>query len=130
MRLTARRLVLGALVFTAAPACGDAFGIDNVLGIWNTTSINGYPLPGTVDYEGVDHEAEYARWAFYDGGLCTLTQLVNSETSTIDECEYSVDQERKTVTVVLLYEVWDGSWDRGSLVVVDPQDIIWVLDKQ
>jgi hypothetical protein len=100
------------------------------MGIWNTASINGYSVPGTVVYEGVSHEAEYARWAFYDGGLCTLTQHVDGNTETFDECEYAVDLARETVSVILSFESWVGSVSGASITVTDPQDIEWVLVRQ
>lgn len=129
-RRWARWLTVGVVGFAAAPACSDTFGVDNVLGIWNTISINGHAVPGTVIYEGDSYDAQYVRWAFYDGGLCTLTQQVDGITATYDECDYTVNVERETITVTFLFETWDGSVDGDGMTLTDPQDIAWVLRKQ
>lgn len=118
---------MGALGFVAAPACGDAFGVDDVLGIWNTASIGGHAVPGTVLYEGIDYDTQYVRWAFYDGGLCTLTQQVDGATTTYDECHYSVGAGQKTVAITFLFEVWDGTVDGSGMALTDPQDVVWML---
>ncbi|NIM48523.1 MAG: hypothetical protein GTO22_04575 [Gemmatimonadales bacterium] len=126
----ARWLALGVLGCIAAPACSDAFGIDDVLGIWNTQSINGYSVPGTVVYEGDSYDTQYVDWAFYDGGRCTLTQRVDGVTDTYDECDYTVNLEQETVSIVLLSEMWDGSVEEDSMTLTDPQDVVWILRKQ
>jgi hypothetical protein len=114
----------------AAPGCGDPFGPADVLGIWNTQSINGYSVPGTVLYQGDTYDTEYVRWTFYDGGQCVLTQLVDGLTATYDECEYTVDAERKTVAMLLLAETWDASVEGNSMTLTDPQDVVWILRAQ
>jgi len=124
----ARWLALGVLGLAAAPACGDAFGIEDVLGIWNTQSINGYAVPGAVVYEGVTHDTQYVRWAFYEGGQCTLTQQVDGITDTYDECTVHVEQE--SITIVFLSQVWDGSVEGNRMTLTDPQDVVWVLHAQ
>jgi hypothetical protein len=125
-----RWLTLGVLGFMAAPACSDAFGVDEILGIWNTASINGYSVPGTVVYEGNSHDTRYVRWAFYDGGLCTLTQHVDGVTETYDECDYTMNVEQETIAIAFLFETWDGSFDENSMTLIDPQDVVWILRKQ
>lgn len=126
-RRLARWLALAAL---AAPACGEPFGVADVLGIWNAETINGYAVPGSVLYEGVTYDTRYVRWAFYDGGQCTLTQLVDGVTATYDECEYEVEADRQTVAIVLLTETWDGSVAGDRMELIDPQDVTWVLRAQ
>jgi hypothetical protein len=126
----ARWLTLGVLGSVAAPACSEPFGIDDILGIWNTQSINGYSVPGTVVYEGGTYDAQYVRWTFYDGGQCTLTQQVDGVTATYDECEYTVNMEQETLTIVLLFEPWDGSVAGNRMTLTDPQDVVWVLRAQ
>jgi len=130
MQRTARWLALGVLAFVAAPACSDPLGIDDVIGIWNTTSIGGYSVPGTVVYEGISHDTEYVRWVLYDGGQCTLTQRIAGVTDTYDECDYSVSLEQKTVTIIFQFQAWDGSLDGGSMTLTDPKDTVWILHKQ
>ncbi|MDH3290887.1 MAG: hypothetical protein OEO20_05725 [Gemmatimonadota bacterium] len=125
-----RWLTLGILGFVAAPACSDAFGVDDILGIWNTASINGYAVPGTVVYEGNSHDTQYVRWALYDGGLCTLTQQVDGSTETYDECDYTVNLEQETIAIAFLFETWDGRFDGDSMTLTDPQDVVWILRKQ
>jgi hypothetical protein len=124
------RALLGALACAGPTACGDALGLEDVLGVWNTQSINGYAVPGDVVYLGATYDTEYVRWTFYEGGLCTLTQLVDGVTATYDECEYSVDVAGKAITIVFLGQVWDGDVDRNTMTVTDPQDIVWILRPQ
>lgn len=130
MRRFAWWLALGLPGAVAASACGDPFGAEDVLGIWNTQSINGYAVPGTVIYQGSPFDTEYVRWAFYDGGRCTLTQLVDGVIATYDQCEYTVDLERGSVAITLLFEPWDGSVDGSRMTVLDPQGVAWVLRAQ
>ena len=126
----ARWCVLAVLGLVAAPACSEAFGIEDMLGVWNTQSINGYAVPGTVVYEGDTYDTQYVRWAFYDGGQCTLTQQVDGITATYDECAYTVNVEHETLTIALLSEPWDGSVDGNRMTLTDPQDVVWVLSAQ
>jgi hypothetical protein len=130
MRRMAPWLAVGVLGFVVASACSSGFGIESVLGIWNTRSINGYSVPGTVVYEGVSYDTEYVRWAFYDGGQCTVTQRVDGVTATYDECHYDVNAEQETTTIVFLSEVWDGSVEGNSMTLTDPKDLVWVLREQ
>ena len=130
MRSVARWLALGVLGLVAASACSDAFGVEDILGVWNTQSINGYSVPGTVVYEGDTYDTQYVRWTFYDGGQCTLTQRVDGVTATYDECVYTVNVEQATIAIVLLSEVWDGSVEGNRMTLTDPQDVVWVLHAQ
>jgi hypothetical protein len=130
LRGRAGRLALSVSGVLAASACGEAFGVQDVLGVWNTQSINSYPVPGTVLYEGVPHDTDYVRWTFYDGGRCTLTQEVDGQVGTFDECEYTVDPEQETVTIVLFFEQWAGSLDGDRMTLTDPQDVVWELRAQ
>jgi len=130
VRRMARWLALGVLGSVAAPACGDAFGVEAVFGIWNTMSINGYAVPGTVVYEGESYETEYVRWVFYDDGHCTLTQHVDGITTTYGECDYTVNVELQTITMIFQFEAWDGSVDGNRMTLTDPKDAPWVLGRQ
>ncbi len=121
---------LAFLALTAVLACSEPFGSGDSLGIWNTTSINDYSVPGTVVYEGQSYYTQYVRWAFYDGGLCTLTQQVDGVTETYDECDYTVNLEQETIAISFLFETWDGSLDGNNMMLTDPQDIEWILRRQ
>lgn len=125
-----RRHTLGVLGLAAALSCSDVFGIDDVLGIWNTASINGYAVPGTVVYEGDSYDTQYVRWAFYGEGRCTLTQHVDGVTSTYDTCDYTVNLEQQAVTMTFLFETWDGRLDGNTMTLTDPQDVAWILRRQ
>lgn len=126
----ARGLALGVLTFVAAPACSDGLGVEDVFGVWNTQTINGYPVPGLVVYEGDTYDAQYVRWTFYDGGRCTLTQQVDGVTATYDECEYTVNGDLETLTMMFLSEQWDGRVAGSTMTLTDPQAIEWVLRAQ
>ncbi len=130
MRRMARWLALGVLGCAAAPACSDAFGIEDILGVWNTISINGHSVPGTVVYEGDSYDTQYVRWAFYDGGQCTLTQQVDGFTETYDDCDYTANVEQKTIAITFLFETWDGSLDGNNMTLTDPLDVAWILRRQ
>ncbi len=130
MRHTAQWLALGVFGFVAAPACGDAFAVEDIIGIWNTTSIGGYSVPGTVVYEGDSYDTQYVRWAFYDGGRCTLTQQVDGFTETYDDCDYTVNVEQRAIAITFLFETWDGIVDGSSLTLIDPLDVAWTLRRQ
>lgn len=127
MQRTAIRLALGVLVIVAAPACNDPCSVNGILGIWNTTSINGYSVPGHVEYESVSYEAEYVRWAFYEGGQCVLTQRVDNRTTTYDRCSYTVDQDQQRFTMTLMDEAWNGVQDGDRIALTDPRDVPFVL---
>jgi hypothetical protein len=129
-RPRARWLILGALGLVGAPACTDGFGLEDVLGVWNTQSINGYAVPGDVVYEGSTYDTEYVRWVLYDGGQCTLTQLVDGFTATFDDCEYTVDPGRETIVIVFQSASWDGQVAGDTMTLTDPQDVVWVLAAQ
>ncbi len=130
MRRRLRWLAAGTLGLLAAPACGDVFGIEDVLGIWNTQSINGYPVPGIVEYRAVNYDVEYGRWAFYDGQRCTLTQEVGGTVETYDACEYTVDGEAREISITFRDEAWDGTVEGSTMTLIDPQDIVWILRRQ
>ena len=127
---TAWCLRAGVLGLVAVSGCSDALGIEDIVGIWSTASIGDYAVPGTVVYEGVSHDTRYVRWVFYDGGHCTLTQEVDGTTETYDDCDYTVDLERETISIVFLFEVWDGSVRGRSMTLTDPQDVVWGLRAQ
>ena len=118
------------LGLVGAPACTDGFGLEDVLGVWNTQSIDGYAVPGDVVYGGGTYATEYVRWALYDGGYCTLTQRVDDVTATFDDCEYTVDLEQETVVIVFQSASWDGRVAGDIMTLTDPQDVVWVLGAQ
>jgi hypothetical protein len=130
MRQIPRWLVFSALLAGAAPACEDAAGFGDVRGIWNTASIDGQAVPGTVDYDGTVFETEYVRWAFYDGERCTLTQFVDGRTSTYDDCTYTVDDEQQAVSITFQAQAWAGAVSGERMTLTDPQDIVWILRRQ
>jgi hypothetical protein len=129
-RRKARWLALGVLGLAAPLACADPFGVEDVLGVWHTQSIGGHAVPGTVVYEGVSYDTQYARWTFYAGGQCTLTQLVDGVTATYDGCAYAVSEEDETLTIDFLSEVWDGTVAGDQMTLTDPQDVTWILRPQ
>jgi hypothetical protein len=119
-----------AVLGLGGPACAGGLGIEEVFGVWNTQSINGHAVPGTVVYGGVTYDTQYVRWVLYDGGLCTLTQQVDAVTATYDDCGYTVNVERETITIVLHSETWAGSVAGDTMTLTDPQDVVWVLRAQ
>jgi len=130
VRCMVRWLALGALGTVAAPACGDPFGPEDIIGVWHTESIGGYVVPGLVVYQGITYNTEYARWTFYTDGLCTLTQKVDNTTDTFDQCDYSPDVENGAITVNFLSDAWEGSVDGHTMTLIDWNDVEWVLHQQ
>ncbi len=123
-------LAVGLLGLVAGAACRGSLA-DDVRGIWNTQSIGGYAVPGMTVYAGDSIATQYVRWAFYDGGLCTMTQLVDGATNTFDECDYTMNAEQAAITIFFQKELWDGVVDDGSrMTLTDPRDVIWILHAQ
>ncbi len=130
MQRTVRWLALGVLGFVATPACSDQSDIDDVIGIWDTKSVAGYSVPGTIEYERKSHDTQYIRWVFYDGGRCTLTQHIDGAIETYGECEYTVNVEQQTLTMTFQMERWAGRLDGNSLIFTDPKDVEWILRRE
>jgi len=130
MASTAWCLTAGALGLVVASGCSDTFGVEDVVGIWNTESIGGYAVPGTVVYDGTSHDTQYVRWVFYDGEQCTLTQQVDGATQTFDECDYTLDVAEKTMTIVFQFQVWAGTVHGRAMTLTDPRDVVWGLRAQ
>jgi hypothetical protein len=103
-------VLLGGL---AAAGCSDAFGVDDVLGVWESTSINGYDVPGTVTMNSSDFDVEYYRITFQDGGECAWAARIDGETYG-ELCEYTVNANQETIRI----EEWqdsDGWYAQGPV---------------
>ena len=123
-------LAMGVLGSVAVFACSGPSGTADVRGIWNTQSIGEFAVPGTVVYLGDSLDTQYARWAFYDGARCTLTQFVDGLTNTFDECDYTMDGAQATITIFFQKELWGGSVEGNRLTLTDPRDVVWLLQAQ
>jgi len=101
MRRTAQWLVLGAFGIFTATGCGDALGIDDIIGTWDTTSINDYSVPGTVVVEDQEFDVQYTRWTFDDGGGCTVVAQIDGAVDIFDGCNYTVNLAQQTIDIDL-----------------------------
>jgi hypothetical protein len=99
MRFVFRWCALVAVLVVANAGCGDdVFGLDDVIGQWETTSINGDAVPGMVVVAGDDYFVEYYRWTFVSAGQCSAEARVDGESFSLDNCDYSVDITQQTIT--------------------------------
>ena len=129
MRRILRWLVPGALALAVGTACSDAFGVEDILGTWETTSVNGYSVPGTVVLEGSSFDIQYYRWTFVDGGHCSATGQVDGEVHSGD-CDYTVNLEQRTITISFEVNSLQGSIDGNTMTLTDEGDIVWILRGQ
>jgi hypothetical protein len=125
-----RWLTCALLAGAAATACGDAFGIEDVLGVWSATSINGDAVPGIVVVDGVEYDVQYFRLTFDNGGDCSWALEVDGDAET-NACTYTVDLEQSTITIDLLMgdSMW-GSVDGDEMRLTDDDGETYVLRKQ
>ena len=103
MRGAWRRMALLFVGFVVLTGCSDAFGIDDVLGMWEATHMNGMSVPGTAEYYNtpthkVTVEVQYLRLEFHDGGSYTQWGSMNG-LETESEGTYTVDLEAQTLTM-------------------------------
>lgn len=59
-----------------------------------------------------------------------MTEVVDDSTYTFDECDYSVELEHDSITIIFRFEEWKGSLDRRSISLTDPKDKAWMPHKQ
>jgi hypothetical protein len=122
------RWLAGALVIGLTAACSPADGPGSPVGVWSTASIGEFEVPGAVEYDGARLETTYARWAFFDDGVCVLTQLVDRQVRTFDRCTYTVNAGDGTFAVSVLAGQWTGTVRGRTVALVDPLGITWELE--
>jgi hypothetical protein len=113
----------GVLTFVAVfLSCGDPFSVQDVLGEWQTTSVNGTDIPGTVDVyvdgDTVRSTVTQEHWTFAAGGVCQESSVVNGASDTIEECEYQVDEEAEEITITLLSVITLSGPVEGSRITL------------
>ena len=130
MRRIGGWVVLGAFSFLGASGCGRALGANDIIGVWETTSVNGYAVPGTVTVRGRTYEARYFRWTFVQGGVCTVAAQIDGDEDR-DAGNYRLDLEEQTITVSL--DRWvlnlEGSLARDRMTLTDPAGVAYVLER-
>jgi hypothetical protein len=131
MRRIARWLVLGALGIFTATACSDPFGMEDVLGTWYTTSINGESVPGTVVYVGAMPDSlldiQYDRWTFThhehaprDRGECSRLWEIGDGPTSWGDCVWVVNSETKGITIHLPgWSVLEGAIDGDTMTLTE-----------
>ncbi len=124
-------LTVGVLVLTGASACGDALGIEDVEGTWHTTSVNGDPVPGTVQFQGNTFDMQYYRFTFQRGGNCVLAYSVNSNAGENNDCEFLVNFKSAAIaiTVANLLDL-GGTIEGDAMSLVDEVGTVYTLRKQ
>jgi hypothetical protein len=125
--------VLGVLGLVVATACSDAFGIEDLLGTWSLTSIDGQSVPGTVTTDGESHDIQYQRLTLGVGGDCALAYGIDGATGSISDCAYTVDLDRKTIAVEIhSIPALQGSIDIDGdrMTVTDDGDLVSVWRRQ
>lgn len=119
-------LLLGSIIGTA---CSDVLAVEDVVGVWETTSINGDPVPGNVVIDGLIYDVQYWRWTFDNGGLCSTTSLIETVTDT-RACEYSVSPQSKRVTIDFGFATVGGVVDGDRMTVTDQVGNVFLLRSQ
>ena len=133
MRTTARWLVLGVFGLIMGTGCSDPLGIDDIVGTWDTMSINGYSVPGTVIVEDREFDVRYIRWTFDHGGACTVVAQIDGDVDTFDGCQYTVDLEQATIDIDLGDEFTEllGSIDGDRMTLTNESvDATYVLRRR
>jgi hypothetical protein len=133
MRSAARWLVLGALGVLSTTGCGDPVGIDDVIGTWDTVSVNGYSVPGLVVVQDREFEVQYIQWTFENGGACTVVAQIDGEVDAFDGCSYTVDLEQATIDIDLDDEFTEvrGSIDGDRMTLTNQStDATYVLRRR
>ena len=130
MRRFQSYVTLGVLGLAVASACGDALGIEDVEGTWNTTSVNGDPVPGTVQFQGNTFDMQYYRFTFQRGGNCVLAYSVNSNAGENNDCEFLVNFKNAaiTITVANLLDL-GGTIEGNTMSLVDEFGTVYILRK-
>jgi hypothetical protein len=118
--------------------CSRPLSMDDVLGEWETKTVNGVALPGTVGFTTVlgtidSVRFEYEHWSFLEEGGCVATSQVDDEVRTIDEtnCRYEVDLGAGSI-VVRLYDYGNlpGTIDRSAITLLADDQYAWVLHRR
>jgi len=119
-------LLLGGMVGTA---CSDVLAVEDVVGVWNATSINGDPVPGEVVFDGLIYDVQYWRWTFNNGGLCSSTSQIEMAEDTRG-CEYVVYSQSKRVSIDFGFTAVEAVVDGDRMTVTDEGGNVFLLRKQ
>lgn len=103
-------------------SCGDPFSVQDVLGDWQTASINGTDLPGMadiyIDGDTLVQNVASEYWTFSTGGVCQESSVVNGFPDTIDDCEYLVDEEAEELAITLLSTIFLSGPVEGNRITL------------
>jgi hypothetical protein len=117
----------------ANAGCGeDVFGLDDVIGEWETRSINGQAVPGVVTVGGgIDVDVGYEHWTFLNGGDCTIEGEYDGTVDTVeqDDCQYTVDISQQTIAGSIFGTDFDGTIN-GDRMDIDFLGEDWVLRRR
>jgi hypothetical protein len=119
-------LLFGGMVGTA---CSDVLAIEEVVGVWETTSINGDAVPGTVVIDGLSYDVQFWRWTFNNGGICSTTSRIEMNEET-QACEYSVASQQKIVVMDFGFATLQGVVDDDRMTITYSGDNVFVLRRQ
>ncbi len=119
-------LWLGGIVGTA---CSDVLAVEDVVGVWNATSINGDPVPGEVVFDGLIYDVQYWRWTFNNGGLCSSTSQIEMTEDTRG-CEYVVSSQSKRVSIDFGFAAVEGVVEGDRMTITDEGGNVFQLRKQ
>ena len=131
MRRFLSYMTVGVLALTVGSACGDALGIEDIEGTWNTTSVNGDPVPGTVQFQGNTFDLQYYRFTFQRGGSCVLAYSVNSSAGENNDCDFQVNFKNAAI-VIAVANLLDlgGTIEGDTMSLVDEVGTVYILRKQ
>jgi hypothetical protein len=123
MRRVMQWLVLGSSCIVVTVGCSDAFGIEDVLGMWEAKAMNGMAVPGTVEVyvhhgDTMTVDIQYIRLEFRDAGRGTQIQSVREEVLEFD-FTYVVNLEAKTI----MLDNSPGTFDGDELTIAPPNAV-------
>jgi hypothetical protein len=110
-------------------ACSDILAVEDVVGIWDTTSINGDAVPGIVEIDTLSFDVEYWRWTFEPGGECTTATRIDSVDDTRG-CAYQVFSQSKLVLINFGFAAAEGVVNGDRMAVTDSSGNVFQLQKQ
>ncbi len=135
MRRRSFSCATAGLALLSLLGCSEPLTMDDVLGDWETESVSGVSLPGTIPYAnllgGTDSmRLEAAQWSFLEGGWCSETAHVDGEVRTIGhaDCRFRVDFQAESI-FVRLYDFGElpGTVSRSAITLLADDQYEWVL---
>jgi len=130
--LMAGIMMAGALTL----ACNSTFGVEDAVGTWDTTSINGVSLPGAFwlylasgDSTAIDAQSLF--FEFETAPTCSYTQQLTGQAPVqFDDCTYSVAAGGDVSVTVSGGSVLSGTANGSAMLLADDIGNLYSLRKR